>query len=223
VLGELACGLLQFDRVCDNRRREGRDAARGPAEQGALPFQPYSLRLCAISLGPAFAASVSAACRACQARIAAGLRISAATAMMTVDSPARKLPMPIITLAHTVAVMTQPDVGPSRRLYGMMQHLMTLAANGQVPEAAPNRGIMTGDDAVDAVLQLAAVIDEATQAGRIPPERGVHAAAMLMLVRDYVRPLPEGIGEDGSDGVTPDLAELVRVLRQTGGSLGLQG
>jgi hypothetical protein len=125
--------------------------------------------------------------------------------------------------ADTVAVMTQPDVGPSERLYAMMQHLMTLAAHGQQPTPAPGRFIATGDDAVDAVLQIAAVIDEATQSGRIPVERGVHAAAMLMLIRDYLRPLPEGPTQDGTDGVGPDLAELVRTLRQTGGSTGIQG
>jgi hypothetical protein len=119
--------------------------------------------------------------------------------------------------------MTQPDVGPERRLYGMMQHLMTVAAHGEVPEAGPNRFIVTGDDAVDAVLMLAAVIDEATQSGRIPVERGLHAAAMLMLIRDYVRPLPAGIVESGTDGVAPDLAELVRNLRQMGSSEGFQG
>lgn len=78
------------------------------------------------------------------------------------------------------------------------------------------------EDALDAVLQLAAVIDSATQAGLIPVERGVHGAAMLMVVREYIKSLPEGIGEDGTDGVTPDLAELVKALRQVGGEAGLQ-
>ena len=31
--------------------------------------------------------------------------------------------------------MTQPDAGPGRRLYGMMQGLMVLAAHQEIPEA----------------------------------------------------------------------------------------
>jgi len=81
-----------------------------------------------------------------------------------------------------------------------------------------------GSDALDAVLQLAAVIDQATEAARIPLEQGVHAAAMLMIVRDYIQPLPHVPGEDGtSDKVTPDLAQLVAALRRAGGSYGIQG
>lgn len=119
--------------------------------------------------------------------------------------------------------MTQPDAGSQERLYAMMQHLMMLAAHGQQPAAAPGRFIATGDDAVDAVLQIAAVIDQATQLGAIPVERGLHAAAMLMLIRDYLRPLPEAPRPDGKDAIGPDLAEMVRALRQAGGSTGIQG
>jgi hypothetical protein len=47
--------------------------------------------------------------------------------------------------------------------------------------------------------------------------------AMLMLIREYVRPLPVGPGEDATDLVTGDVQETVRMLRRTDGSLGLQG
>jgi hypothetical protein len=119
--------------------------------------------------------------------------------------------------------MTEPDDRLELRLYGMMQHLMMLAATGRQPEAAAPREVVTGEDAVDAVLQIAAVIDEAAQAGQIPPGRAAHAGAMLMMIRDYVRPLPVGPGEDGTDGVVGDLEELARILRRTGGSSGVQG
>jgi hypothetical protein len=33
--------------------------------------------------------------------------------------------------------MTQPDVGPERRLYAMMQHLLILAANERWPDVPP--------------------------------------------------------------------------------------
>ena len=82
---------------------------------------------------------------------------------------------------------------------------------------------MAGDDAVDAVLQVAAVLDDAVQSGRIPAELGVHAGAMLMVIRDYVRPLPVGLSEDGTDRATRDLEELVKTIRRVGGAAGLQG
>jgi hypothetical protein len=119
--------------------------------------------------------------------------------------------------------MTQPDVGPERRLYAMMQHLMILAANGRRPEVPDARRVVTRDDALDAVLQISAVIDEATRAGRIPVERSAHGAAMLMLVRDYIQPLPAVIEDGVTDKVTPDLAELARLLRRLGGESGVQG
>ena len=122
--------------------------------------------------------------------------------------------------------MTQPateDIGPSRRLYGMMQFLMTQAAAGNLPEPALPRGVVTIEDALDAVLQVAAVIDWATQEGLIPAERGVHGGAMLMIIREYIKSLPVGPLGDGTDGVGGDLAELVAVLRRTGGEFGLQG
>lgn len=122
-----------------------------------------------------------------------------------------------------VTAMAQPDKGAWDRLYRMMQHLMVLAANQKQPEAAAPREAVTREDARDAVLQLAAVIDEATQAGRIPVDRGVNAAAMLMLIRDYVEPLPAVPGDDGKDRVTPDLVEVLSGLRQAGGETGFHG
>ncbi len=114
-----------------------------------------------------------------------------------------------------MARMTQPDVGAEGRLYGMMQHLMVRTVHQMPPEIPSARGVVTLQAALDAVIQLAAVIDEATQAGWIPTERGVHAAAMLMMIRDYIQPLPRGLGADAAtDLVTPDLEQLVVALRE---------
>jgi hypothetical protein len=67
---------------------------------------------------------------------------------------------------------------------------------------------------LNAIMAVAAVIDEATQSGRIPVDRGVEAAAMLMVVRDYIQPLPRGQAYEGApDKVTPDLQEVVAQLR----------
>ncbi|GAA4968763.1 hypothetical protein GCM10023225_08820 [Kineococcus glutinatus] len=109
------------------------------------------------------------------------------------------------------------------RLYGMMQALMAAYANRETPPPIPERGAVEQQDALDAVMQLAAVIDEFTQAGGIPPERGVHAGAMLMVVRDYIKPLPPGLGADGRDRLTDDLHDLVAVLRQARQNFGHQG
>ena len=57
--------------------------------------------------------------------------------------------------------------GADQRLYGMMQHLMAAYAQQQAPEKPDPRGVVELQDALDAVIQLAAVIDEETQAGRI--------------------------------------------------------
>jgi hypothetical protein len=120
--------------------------------------------------------------------------------------------------------MTQPDVGAERRLYGMMQHLMAGMASQKPLEVPPERGVVTLQDALDAVMQAAAVIDEETQAGRIPVERGIHVAAMLMVIRDYIQSLPPGLAEEGGpDLVTPDLEELVTALRLARRSSGLHG
>lgn len=111
--------------------------------------------------------------------------------------------------------MGTPTADIGQRLYGMMQYLMAAYAQQVPPEVPPSREVVQRQDALDAVLQLAAVIDEATQAGRIPVERGKHAASMLMIIRDFIQPLPRGLAEDGvTDNLTPDLQEIVTALRQ---------
>jgi hypothetical protein len=108
------------------------------------------------------------------------------------------------------------------RLYGMMQWLMAAYANREAPQVPAPRNVVELQDALDAVIQLAAVIDQQTQAGHIPENSGKHAAAMLMVVRDYIQPLPVG-GDETDDGVTRDLSELVADLRQARQEAGLQG
>ena len=123
--------------------------------------------------------------------------------------------------------MTDAGSAAAVRLYGIAQFLMKLAANGQRPVAAPARGIVTGDDVVDAVLQIADVLERAVLSEAIPLGDGVHAMSMLMLIRDYVRPLPVGLpadaGEGAADMVTGDLLALARDLRRTGAETGFQG
>jgi hypothetical protein len=123
-----------------------------------------------------------------------------------------------------VAGVTEPDVGIEERLYGMMQFLMASMAQRRDPEIPAPRNVVELQDALDAVLQMAAVVDEAVQSGRIRRDRGVHAGAMLMIIRDYIRPLPKGLAADGvTDHATEDLRELVGYLRQAREDTGLHG
>lgn len=123
-----------------------------------------------------------------------------------------------------VVVMSRSPADLGMRLYGMMQYLMAAYAQQVTPEVPEPRGVVQLQDALDAVLQLAAVIDEATQAGRIDRERGKHAATMLMVVRDYIKPLPRGLAADGvTDDLTRDLEEIVAALRQARQDSGLAG
>lgn len=119
--------------------------------------------------------------------------------------------------------MGEPDTGAEQRLYGMMQLLMSHMAQ-QVPNDVPaSRGIVTQQDALDAIVQIAAVIDQGAQSGHIPAGPGIHAGAMLMVIRDYIQPLPSGGGRHGADPVTGDIEEMVAALREVRQATGLHG
>jgi len=101
------------------------------------------------------------------------------------------------------------------RLYGMMQHLLAAFANGVEPETPAERQVVDQRDALDAVIQLSAAIDQLTQQGPLPVQRGKWIASLLMVLREYVQPLPPGLSEDGmQDLLTPDLQEMVAALRE---------
>ena len=95
-----------------------------------------------------------------------------------------------------VAHVSEP-VDADERLYATMQRLLVVYADRQTSEIAGPRGVVERQDALDAVIQLAAVVDEAVQAGGIPVDRGMHAAAMLMVLREFIQPLPPAWDGDG--------------------------
>jgi hypothetical protein len=109
------------------------------------------------------------------------------------------------------------------RLYGMMQWLMTAYADREAPQIPEARDVVELQDALDAVVQIAAVISSETEAGHIPVETGKHAAAMLMVIRDYIQPLPIGETGEDDDGVTRDLEEMVASLREARQQSGHRG
>ena len=104
------------------------------------------------------------------------------------------------------------------RLYGAGQRLLVEFAQGKERPPAARRDVVQEQDAVDAVVMVLATIQEQLQASRIRPEVGSRMAALLMLIRDFIRPLPEGTAADGRDLLTADLAEMVDVVRLIGGS-----
>ena len=98
------------------------------------------------------------------------------------------------------------------RLYGACQQLVVAFLHGTERPSASPRDVVQEQDAVDAVVMVLAIIQEQMQAARIRPEVGTRMAALLMLVRDFVRPLPAGTTA-GYDLLTADLAEMVEVVR----------
>ncbi|MBY8880896.1 hypothetical protein [Actinacidiphila acidipaludis] len=124
---------------------------------------------------------------------------------------------------------------PAARMYRVMQQLLTEYAQQRVAGSAPRRDVVQEQDALDAVLNLAAVLDRNRQDGTLPPNDAQHMAALLMLVRDYIRPLPAapagGSGTDAgtgtedpeADAVTEDLRIFVDGLRSARARTGMRG
>jgi hypothetical protein len=100
------------------------------------------------------------------------------------------------------------DIGD--RALTMMQAIAPVDVGG-VPLKGPERGIVWSDDALKALAQVFAVVDEALQGGRIDFDRGKHAMRMLMVVREYVCPIPDPTGDEAL--FRADLQQTVDELR----------
>jgi hypothetical protein len=98
------------------------------------------------------------------------------------------------------------------RALGMMQMLASAYAAGETPWG-PNRGIVDRATAVDAIMDLFAALDEPLQTGEpMPQDRLLHSMSMLMLVREYVLPLPSPEGEE--ELLRADLTDVRDALRK---------
>src|SRR5215831_11854319 len=105
-----------------------------------------------------------------------------------------------------------------------MRRLLAGYARRQASDIPGARGVVQRQDALDAVIQVAAVIHEAVQADAIPVDRGMHAAAMLMVLREFVQPLPPDWDGNGcTNYLTDDLAMMVTALREARQSTGHKG
>ena len=95
------------------------------------------------------------------------------------------------------------------RALELMQALAAAYAEGDVPEG-PSRGIVGRRTAMDATMQIYAILEEQLVAERIEAEVGLHVMAMLMLLREYVLSLPDPPGDEAL--LTSDLKDLTRML-----------
>ena len=91
----------------------------------------------------------------------------------------------------------------------MMQALAEMYADGTVPEG-PQRNVVSRRTAMDAVMQIFAIIDEEVEAHRMPEDSALDAVTMLMLVREYVFPLPD-VGEEEAV-LRDDMQTLTQML-----------
>lgn len=97
----------------------------------------------------------------------------------------------------------------SDRALAIMQSLAAAYVEGDVPEG-PDRGIVGRRTAMDAVMQVYAVLEEQLQDERIADEVGLHGISMLMLIREYLLPLPDP-PDDGAL-MRDDLKSLTQML-----------
>jgi hypothetical protein len=97
----------------------------------------------------------------------------------------------------------------SERALELMQALAAAYAEGDVPEG-PSRGIVGRRTAMDAVMQIYALLEEQLVDERIPDDVGLHGVAMLMLIREYVLALPDPPGDEAR--LSSDLRDLTRML-----------
>jgi len=100
-----------------------------------------------------------------------------------------------------------------QRMYGAAKRLLLARLGGADEKPAAQRCLVTEQDAVDATLLLVAAIQEQLLAGRIPRGSATRMCALLMLIRDHIRPLPPGIAADGTDLLSKDIAAMVQVVR----------
>ncbi|MFG2820017.1 hypothetical protein ACGFX4_11385 [Kitasatospora sp. NPDC048365] len=107
------------------------------------------------------------------------------------------------------------------RLTWLMTSLLQSGTKADVePYAPPARDVVAEEDALMAVLIIASQLRQTADV--IGPSMVEHLTELLVLVRDYIRPLPPAPdGPDCEDLVTPDLESLVVELRSQAAQVGL--
>ena len=105
----------------------------------------------------------------------------------------------------------------SQRALARMQDLASAYAQGQTPWG-PDRGIVTRETAVDAVMDVFATVDALRNGVELPPGRLLHTFSALMAIREYVVPLPSLEGDE--ELLRQDLAEYRDAMHRARRELG---
>ncbi len=84
----------------------------------------------------------------------------------------------------------------------------------------PDRDLVSRETAADAVMDVFATLDALRQGVELPPNRIEHTLAMLMLVREYIVPLPSPSGDEDLL-LQGDLEQLAADLRRARRDFGL--
>lgn len=107
------------------------------------------------------------------------------------------------------------DVEATDRLNELNRRLTDLAAANERPEPGPHRGVVSLGDALDALQCVGRLITNAAEDGEIRESTADVGISVLMLVREYLSPLPATPGPDGADQVRADLLRKVTDLRES--------
>ena len=100
-----------------------------------------------------------------------------------------------------------------------MEALAAASAQGDTPWG-PDRDLVTRETAADAVMDVFATLDALRQGVELPPNRIEHTLGMLMLIREYVVPLPSLSGDEDLL-LQGDLEQLAADLRRARRDFGL--
>jgi hypothetical protein len=105
------------------------------------------------------------------------------------------------------------NIGP--RAAARWENLAQWFANRQDPPAPAPRGVVSEEDACHALLQAAMAVNATLtqRGGRLDGALAGHIMAMLMVARDFVRPLPADEQHDVADACAADLQRLVDIMR----------
>ncbi|HXV93123.1 MAG TPA: hypothetical protein VD813_07495 [Pseudonocardia sp.] len=101
------------------------------------------------------------------------------------------------------------DVG-TVDLYGLIEQLVR--SEPRAEDANPGTGAAGGRDALAAIAELARAIEVPAQAGDLDPEQAHRMATLLLVVRDFVRP----VGTDADEQVRRYLAEVLERMHHSG-------
>jgi hypothetical protein len=107
----------------------------------------------------------------------------------------------------------------NERALRRMEALASAYAEGDTPWG-PDRDLVSRETAVDAVMDVFATLDALRHGAGLPPNRIEHTLAMLMLIREYIVPLPSPSGEEDLL-LQSDLEQLAADLRRSRRDFGL--